>query len=62
MFQYKDTNRFGLVESLRNCERYDIINKKWTRLASLPNSRAGLGAVTLDGKVYIIGGSKCKEW
>jgi N-acetylneuraminic acid mutarotase len=42
--------------SLRNCDRYDFATKSWQKQKSLPTTRSGLGAVSLNNKIYIIGG------
>lgn len=42
--------------SLASCEVYDPVADRWSAGPALPQARAGLAAVTLDGRVYALGG------
>jgi N-acetylneuraminic acid mutarotase len=50
---------FGGGESSKtfnNNERYDIKTNKWITKAPMPTSRHGLGAASVENKIYVIGG------
>ncbi len=37
-------------------EAYDLANNSWSERAPLPQALNGLAAVTVDGKLYVLGG------
>ena len=39
-----------------NNERYDIKTNKWSIEIPIPTARHGLGAASVDNKIYVIGG------
>jgi len=47
----------GVVGSSRRVDAYNVKSKTWTRLAPLPEGRFWHDATTIDGKVYVAGGS-----
>jgi N-acetylneuraminic acid mutarotase len=53
--QWDVTTNRGLVVS--SVEMYDPATDTWTPRASLPSPRSYTAAATLDGKVYVLGGS-----
>lgn len=42
--------------SFNNVERYDPKSDSWTEEQHMPTPRLGLDTVSLDGKIYAIGG------
>lgn len=45
-----------LKVSLSSVECYDPITNTWTSLTPMPTARGALGAATLNGKIYAVGG------
>jgi N-acetylneuraminic acid mutarotase len=43
-------------KTFNNNERYDIKTNKWTTEVPMPTSRHGLGAASVQNKIYVIGG------
>jgi N-acetylneuraminic acid mutarotase len=43
-------------KTFNNNERYDIKTNKWITEAPMPTSRHGLGAASVENKIYVIGG------
>ncbi len=41
---------------LESCERYDPASNTWSRIAELPEPRAGDALACLDGSLYAVGG------
>lgn len=46
----------------REVELYGPVNKLWTSLPSLNREKGGLGAVSLDGKIFTVGGGTKQEY
>jgi len=44
-------------EVVNSAAKYQPILKKWTMLNDMPTPRSGAGAVTIDTRIYIVGGS-----
>jgi N-acetylneuraminic acid mutarotase len=44
------------AKTFNNNEKYDPKSNKWTIETPMPTARHGLGAVAIDGKIYVIGG------
>jgi len=45
-----------VVGSFNTVEKYNPKSDRWAEEKPMPTSRLGLDAVTLDGKIYAIGG------
>ena len=45
-----------LKVSLSSVECYDPVTNAWSRLSPMPTARGALGAATLNGKIYAVGG------
>lgn len=41
---------------LKRVESYNPVTHEWSKLASLSNARAYIGAAVLDGHIYAVGG------
>ena len=41
---------------LSSAEVYDTVSNKWTSLPNMDEKREGCAAVSIDGKVYVVGG------
>jgi N-acetylneuraminic acid mutarotase len=54
--KYSNTSPY-FIETKIN-EVYDIANNSWTTKASIPTATFGYGSATIDGKIYIVGGSQ----
>lgn len=46
---------------LRRVDAYNVETRTWTQLRSLPEPRVGHGATTINGKIYVAGGSTTLE-
>jgi N-acetylneuraminic acid mutarotase len=44
------------IGTFNNNEKYDPATNKWTSDATMPIARHGLVAVSIDNKIYVIGG------
>ncbi|XP_045169346.2 uncharacterized protein LOC123532063 [Mercenaria mercenaria] len=44
---------------IKDCYRYDVVNDKWERTASLRTARCRHATVTLNRTIYVIGGEDC---
>ena len=47
--------------SLKSCEKYDIVLRKWTKIGEMTNCRSGFCTSVVDNKIYIAGDSKTIE-
>ena len=45
-----------MTRTFGNNEKYDTDNGKWTSLESMPTPRHGLAAVSVDNRIFVIGG------
>jgi N-acetylneuraminic acid mutarotase len=52
---------FSVWEPVVTVYRYDPATTRWEDLAPMPTARGGLGATTLNGRLYAIGGYNGKE-
>jgi N-acetylneuraminic acid mutarotase len=41
---------------VRSVYAYDVVRRRWRRLADLPTPRHGVGVAAVGGAVYVIGG------
>jgi N-acetylneuraminic acid mutarotase len=46
----------GWASNVSMNEVYDIATDTWSTRAPMPTARSGVGAVVIDGKIYVIGG------
>lgn len=46
-----------VMDSLKTFECYNPCSKEWTRLTDLPSPRCGLAVTSLQGSIYVVGGS-----
>lgn len=46
----------GWASNVSMNEVYDIATDTWSTRAPMPTARSGVGAATIDGKIYVIGG------
>lgn len=46
----------GIDSNLTSIERYDITSNTWQKMAPMPSARHALNAVTIDGRIYVVGG------
>ena len=44
------------VRNLADCHRYDLENRKWTRLADLPEANRALTVTTAGAEIFVVGG------
>jgi N-acetylneuraminic acid mutarotase len=45
-----------LTKTYNNNEKYNVKNNKWESKEPLPTARHGLAAVSVNDKIYVIGG------
>ena len=43
-------------ETFNNNERYDVKTNKWFVETPMPTARHGLGAASVDNRIYVLGG------
>jgi len=54
--KYSNTNPYFTQTNIN--EVYDPVNDSWTSKTSIPTAVYGYGSATIDGKIYIVGGSQ----
>ena len=45
------------TSNLKSCVVYDPLADAWSTITNMPDARSGMGAVALNGKIYVPGGS-----